>query len=121
MEKLTIHVKNWLHREGRGSVTSCLLRPEDGKRCCLGIYLEDNCGVSPDVLCDIATPDMLPHDILGRLPKWLLIHRNNTRLAEALMSANDQVEERDEAETRALVQKLFAEADVEVEFIEELT
>jgi hypothetical protein len=117
MEKLIIPVANWLHREG--GAASALLRPEDGKRCCLGIYLEDNCGISPVFLSNTAAPDLLPDPILAKLPRWLTIHRNNTALAEALMSANDdEDDEGDEETTRENVRALFATADIEVEFCE---
>lgn len=111
-EKLIINTKTWLHREGGG--VSILLRKGDGQRCCLGIYLQDNCGVSPDVLRGISSPDLLPVSLRDTLPDWLMGRdRFNTVITEDLMSANDRTDST-EADVREEIRRLFAKVEVEV-------
>ena len=119
-EKLIINVNTWLHREGAG--VSSLLRTKDGKRCCLGIYLQDNCGISPSHLRGVSSPD-LTRVPLDTLPPWLLERREedqafNSPLVEKLMSVNDERESLEEA-TRAEIKQLFAQANIDVEYVEE--
>ena len=116
-EKLTINPAIWLHREG--AHVSYLLRASDGKRCCLGIYLQDNCGISPDLLQGQGSPRQLPKSIRETLPDWLsCLSDNNTPLVERLMAAND-IPTTGERVARLDISSLFAEVGVEVEFTEE--
>ena len=119
-EKLFINPATWLHREG--GAKSFLLRASDGKQCCLGIYLQDNCGVNPDVLLGVSSPDLLPDGLAGTLPDWLArepIGHLNSDLVGELMDENDRVDS-SEASVRKGITRLFAQADIEVEFVSEV-
>ena len=117
-EKLIIPVSGWLHREG--SSDSFLLRKADGKRCCLGIYLQDNCGVSPDLLQGQSSPQQLPGDIIEKLPAWLSYPSDdNFEFLERVMVVNDTLAIPSERDTRLAISSFFAEVGVEVEFTEE--
>ena len=112
-EKLIINTKMWLHREG--AAPSLLLRTLDGKRCCLGIYLQDNCGVSPDFLRGVLSPGLLPESVA--LPDWMIIEDINFTLVEKMMTVNDDANLTEE-EVRAQIMQLFAEADIDVEYVD---
>ena len=116
-EKLTINTATWLHREGGG--TSSLFRATDGKRCCLGFYLQDNCGVSPAQLQGFSSPDMLPASLRRTLPAWLIMSGSdyNTPLVEKLMTANDERESLEEA-TREAIRELFAQVNIDVKYVD---
>lgn len=116
MEKLIIDPSTWIRREG--GAHSFLLRKGDGKRCCLGIYLQDNCGVSPDVLRGLAAPEYIDASLRSLLPRWLVSHNKSTRLAEKMMSVNDD-DGLTEDEVRAEIQQLFSQVDIDVEFTKE--
>lgn len=81
---------------------SRLLRREDGKRCCVGIYLKA-CGMSDSQLLDLTTADQL----VGLLPveaQWL--QRNGVNLP--LYQLNDSVS----------IIKASREAQIATEFAE---
>ena len=63
MTELVIDRKVWLR--GEGGEKSLLLRPEDGKMCCLGIYLKQ-CGMPDSLLRGRANPTQLT-----TAPTWL--------------------------------------------------
>src|SRR5688572_2085074 len=70
VKKFQISLAKWLR--GEGSDHSSLLRPIDGKQCCVGFYLEA-CGISRDLLYDKLTA----HGIArrggrGDVPSWLV-------------------------------------------------
>lgn len=118
-EKLIIPTASWLHREGGGS--SYLLREKDGKRCCLGIYLEDNCGVSPDMLRGgVSSPVLLNRATLETLPTWLVRRGCNMSIAEEMMQVNDDDSPSNEDQVRGEIKRLFAKVDIEVVFVDEM-
>lgn len=114
--KLTIDRSRWLR--GEGSVVSRLLRPADGKMCCLGFY-GLAMGANPDALLDVTAPqvarDLAPFAALiehdERAACWPTVTCGN------LMCDND--DEHTTAEDReARLTKYFAEIGVEVEFVD---
>lgn len=53
-KQLVIDRSIWLH--GEGVEDSMLLRPSDGKMCCIGIYLHTVCGVPKEELREVRMP-----------------------------------------------------------------
>lgn len=117
-EKLIIDVKTWLHREG--GEMSKLLRNGDGKRCCMGIYLQNNHGVKPDDMLHVACPSFLDPRIKKHLPHWLFdpVLEQDSQAVCFLMRANDDLDASEE-DTRGNISRLFAEVGVDVGFVEE--
>ena len=115
-EKLIIPVSGWLHSEGASD--SFLLRTKDGKRCCLGIYLQDNYGISPAHLQGRSSPSQLPEAIKENLPAWLFCSSTDSDLVERLMVANDTPTIPSERGVRLAIASFFAEVGVAVEFTE---
>lgn len=115
MRKLTIDRSVWL----RGAADSYLLR-EDGKRCCVGIYL-GACGVSDEQLFKRCTAfSVSVFDDEAEFPqeaRWTLDDvYNNSDTAMKLYRTNDDLSlSAEQRETR--VRELFAEQDIEVEFV----
>lgn len=126
MTKLTIDRKEWLR--GEGSDASSLLRKSDGKKCCLGFhalqlgYTEEQIGslASPPNLVfrtreDRYNADGAPHSILVYRDSHVF-RSGPTPLCARLMMVNDEPD-RPDAEREAELTTLFAEADIEVEFV----
>jgi len=125
--KLIIDRSIWYR--GRGSRGSRLLRLQDGRRCCLGIYL-GALGVADEALNDTPTPDTLDVHVIKNMPAamWLFdwAHNSDLRtvrgvspllslLCKRLLTVNDDshIAER-QREDR--VQRLFATAGITVTF-----
>jgi len=117
MKKLTIKRSEWLHGEGPGA--SYLLRPTDGKKCCLGILATD-CGATDEQILDKKSPADC------RNIKWvdgLLQGQESNDLSDQItntcvniMSWNDALciyESRREE----ILTKYFQLIDIEVEFV----
>ena len=81
--ELIIDREIWL----RGETDSYLMRESDGKKCCLGIYLE-SCGVDSNSLKQITDAPALPVE-LPEQAGWLMDGNVNSDLGAHLMSAND--------------------------------
>lgn len=127
--EFTIDRDKWLRGEGHSA--SKLLRPSDGKMCCLGMYLLA-CGLTPEEIQDQDAPgdvawnatrvDGMPRRPIwneGKL-SWLLKDNANdcSETCVQLMSANDDqrrfVEETNREEK---VAELFAKEGITVHFI----
>jgi hypothetical protein len=112
--KLTIDRNTWLR--GEGSVVSRLLRKDDGKKCCLGFYM-NACGVSDSKIEDVRLPSEL--DDIPSEAAWL-VEKNIKNLGMAspiafnLMLYNDAFSQFGREEE---ITKIFKEAGVEVEFV----
>jgi hypothetical protein len=110
--KLVIDRNVWLRGEGQG--WSYLLRPGDGKMCCVGIFLEA-CGVSREVLRGTKTANQARrnHDAheVEKIPDWM----DNTNAGFLYDDNDDRLMSEDERERR--VARRFAGQGVEVEFI----
>lgn len=127
INEFTIDRSMWLR--GREPGGSYLLREIDGKRCCLGFYLEA-CGVPDDQLRGYAAPgsvyrnraeyrDLVPKWLIG--PPWHRLSDDpadavNSITAQYLMEVNDATDSTD-AEREALIAKTFADHGVEVHFV----
>lgn len=128
MKKLVIDRQRWLRGEGGGS--SALLRPSDCKMCCLGFYclLE---GLDEEQIKNIGMPSELILEVVEDHPslsplvrvreEWdedgaLVPVKDDTDVCNALATANDD-EKLDAAEREAKIISLFAQIDIEVEFI----
>ena len=136
--KLTIDRSKWL----RGEANSCLLRPSDGKMCCLGFYAL-SVGLSPEKITDISTPVGIPLDSIYETRsqlwgegKWLFVPTNalafltnaytNSRTyggqestsadSSDLMKYNDCPNLNPNIREER-IKEIFAKHDVEVEFI----
>lgn len=110
MKKLTIDRKIWLR--GEGSVRSKLLRPEDQKRCCIGIYLE-SCSVPKETLLNKGTYYGIAQwgVLLPEETAWL-----HSYVAQAFYTTNDDQTLTEEEREQKLT-ALFAGQGIEVEFI----
>ena len=114
----TIDVDKWLR--GKGSINSYLLRPEDGRQCCIGLYLTA-CGIPDEVLnlkraagtisCD------LPNDAL-----WLMDSSMDgdidSDIAEIFYYDNDS-QQLTESERRTRIRRQFSLAGIQVLFSDE--
>ena len=112
--KLVIDRKVWLR--GEGDAVSRLLRPEDQKMCCVGIYGKA-LGLPDKVLEDVTTATGWGGTTVW--PDWVLEECHTlgktTDIAEVYVT-NDEMDFNDrERETRLTL--LFAKHGVEVEFI----
>lgn len=125
--KLVISRKKWLR--GEGSAESYLLRVDDRKMCCIGIYLNE-LGVDVSELegngsaCNIA--DRRGINFLPEEARWLVNiplkngnrSAHNTSIAADLMHINDEKQNlttEDKREQR--IKELFAIQGIEVEFV----
>ena len=121
--KLTISRSIWL----RGTEDSYLLHPENGQRCCVGIYLEA-LGMPDDTLRSQASAAALTQQRevnnrtvtdLTPLPKsarWLVTqHGSHTEAASDLYETNDYPGS-DESDREAEIARLFAQQGIAVEF-----
>ncbi len=116
--KFIIDRNKWLR--GEGSTASCLLRPEDGKMCCLGLFLK-SLGSSDESLKDLSTPaDIDPTNSV--VPEWLVCHspyRPNgigcPADVSSIMDANDNMDLSEDYREH-LVEKFFASKGIEVVF-----
>jgi hypothetical protein len=111
--KLVIDRNKWLRGEGHGE--SYLLRKSDGKMCCLGFY-GIACGIPQSMLVDVTTPSSV-HDSFNSWGdgQWLL---SRWRHCESLMDTND-LEIIDDNKREKYIAAIFAEHDVQVEFVGE--
>lgn len=129
MIKLIIEREFWLR--GEGSLDSRLLRPSDGKMCCLGYYGK-LCGLTTDQIKDIESPQTIePTQVDDGFsvkavwvnPKqqgeWLFMDDNASIPSvdcENLMVNNDDEDITDTVREQ-LISKTFAKHDIEVQFI----
>lgn len=110
--KLTIDRTKWLR--GEGSRPSKLLRPEDGKMCCVGFYCLAN-GIPEAKISNEAWPgtdwSLIPS------MQWLVApYIIQSKMEQNLSWLND-TQEITEDERELLIAELFAKHDVEVRFI----
>lgn len=108
--KLVIERESWLR--GEGSDASELLRPGDGKMCCLGFY-GLACGYLPEDLERLKTPASLLD--ASKWPAWLLEFPHVTRECARLMSVNDNPDCTSSEREEEIIRR-FAAYGVEVEF-----
>ena len=121
MMKLIIDRDIWLRGEGSG--WSYLLRKEDEKMCCLGIYLKE-CGVSSEKLLDMTSPCQLVK-IIPPEAEWLIDKSLGIDSMDTcdLMGFNDRrkkkIEKEDEKEDEReeKIAHIFAKHNIEVEFV----
>lgn len=111
MKELVIDRKVWLRGEGTGK--SKLLRVDDGKRCCVGIYLATLGAGDGDLReCALASEVRLPEKA-----GWLVnANGNDTQAAHALYRANDLDMPPGQNREQA-VAALFAEHGIAVKFV----
>lgn len=112
--------KIWLR--GEGSERSALLRAEDGKMCCLGIFL-DKCGVPRGRLKGAANPmdPFRPQQDLNDVPKpaQCLFDKGSLRSQVFnLMGINDAVGEVSEGVREERIAQEFADIGVRVTFVD---
>lgn len=112
--KVTIDRSKWLR--GEGAAKSHLLRPTDGKMCCLG-FLSLACGLTEDEIRGCDTPvdtrkyDKFPAELLRQTEYgWV-----DTLFSDRLMEINDR-EGYPEEEREAELTQLFKSIGIELEF-----
>lgn len=120
MKAFTIDRSKWLRGEGDGD--SALLRPRDGKMCCLGFYLE-SCGLTPAQLEGRDAPSEVVN--APESAEWLYDSAGALRLQHKrvqsdvcmqLMDINDS-ESEDAEDREAFITKAFAEQGIKVTFV----
>jgi hypothetical protein len=114
VKSFTIDRAIWLHGEGSGN--SYLLRPFDGKMCCLGHYLKA-VGVEDEAITSVDTPSDLPFEIQKEIPSWLM---GGCRIevspeCQKLMIDNDDTTD-PRGEKEAAIIAGFKEVGIEVTF-----
>lgn len=116
--KLIIDRQTWLRGEGWDD--SFLLRPEDGKMCCLG-FLSDQCGVPLKAISDAQTPVDLSAIHRSLLPEFLFRELEDDRDVHSkecmeLMQINDN-QNLDPKEREDKLTEVFTANGIEVQFI----
>ena len=111
MEHHTFEIdrREWLR--GEGTERSALCRSSDGKKCCVGIYLE-SLGVPIDRMLDVSNANF----VAVRLPEsaqWLIRGLTATPVARTLYRTNDEKEVPDR---EAEIVRQFAANGVTVTF-----
>jgi len=124
--KFTIPRDKWLR--GEGGLVSRLLRPRDGKMCCLG-HFGLACGLSSEMIEDRSNPIEIITDI-NPPDAWTQKNNNSAFLfasfrdslnfplstdCSTLMEVNDDKSISDEDRERAIV-NIFSAHEIEVEF-----
>ena len=113
VKKFTIPRKKWLR--GEGGDNSRLLRPFDGKMCCLGIYLS-KVGFGVGSLSDESSPHHVGGIVGVEACDWLLSgSKDDSKLADSLMVANDN-KLMSEEDREADVAEYFKQAGITVKF-----
>jgi len=114
--KLVIDRSKWLR--GEGDMQSRLIRPSDGKMCCLGFY-GLALGVSRDAMLDRSTPAQAMRKGGDQFPPWTEAVQglDEVNVCARLMSENDTVE-LSAAERERRITELFALRGVEVVFVD---
>ena len=114
--KLVINREKWYR--GAGSYESKLLRPSDGKMCCLGFYCME-LGYKKEQISGAGTPASSFLDPIKR-PDWLVNNDGKGPLVSGscaqLITTNDD-EYISEKEREAAITAEFGENGVEVEFV----
>lgn len=105
---LRIPRREWLR--GEGSDESYLYREEDGKKCCVGIYLE-GCGVPLDELAQVSVANEIEDYVIPVEASWLL--EDSDLVERELYSQNDNEDLTEEAR-EAIIRESFAKHGVEV-------
>lgn len=113
MTKFVLDVPRWLH--GEGTRKSFLHRASDDKQCCVGLYLEDVCGIARETLTENKTVFALKRPrLFDPRIKWLID-------AGGIYSANDAYLLSD-VERRETLKRYFADlGDVELIFSDEVS
>lgn len=115
--KFTIDRSKWIRGKDRGM--SYLLRPADGKRCCVGFYLQA-CGLTDEQLSNRCYADSydqnLRKDDLPAGTEWLHISRSKEG-GDSVYYVNDDME-LTETEREERIAARFAREGHEVEFVD---
>jgi hypothetical protein len=109
--KLVIDRSKWLRAEGADE--SRLLRPNDGKMCCLGFF-GLACGLEEDDLADMSVPGDVSSLAKSRWPDWLTA----CSIVSGRAPQDDLMEENDTDANERTIAEIFAEHGVEVEFVD---
>jgi hypothetical protein len=114
VKSFTIDRATWLHGEGPGN--SFLLRPFDGKMCCLGHYLKA-VGVEDEAIASVDAPLNLPFEIQKEIPSWLLggFRTEVSPTCQKLMIDNDDTTD-SRGEKEAAIIAGFKAVGIEVTF-----
>jgi hypothetical protein len=124
MKKLTIKRSEWLR--GEGFTASKLLRPEDGKKCCLGVLSLQLLGATEDQIKGVDAPARVPEiswpegfirpmPHLDGAPSAVRYMHNSD--CEHLMEINDNRAMSD-VEREFLLVENFQKFGIDVEFVD---
>ncbi len=118
--KFVIDRNKWLR--GEGAPRSFLLRSDDQKMCCLGIFLKA-LGATDESLCNTQTPADMPCN-RSVIPDWMfrantLLHEHPQNAEELyrLMETNDDLNLSD-YERELAIEQFFVSKGIDVEFVE---
>lgn len=100
----------WLR--GEGAIESALLRPRDGKRCCVGIYARA-CGVGDNAIANFFWPG--DRDCESNMCGWVLPGSHWLHQVDGLVTANDSIY-LDESEREHHIARIFADHGITVTF-----
>lgn len=123
--KFTVTRHNWLR--GEGGDDSRLLRPEDGKMCCLG-HISLQCGITQDEIMNVLAPAGIIDEAWGLFPEPLRPMKrpyrginktwnDNSGLAHVMMGLNDDETITDEDREHRLKQ-IAASRGIKLEFVD---
>lgn len=112
MHELVIDRRVWFR--GEGASASRLLRFEDGKRCCVGIYLQ-SLGTPDNVMCDVMTAKDLQ---VPPEAEWLHFNDKIDHGVDMLYEINDDTDSPTEACRETKIAEEFAKHDVSVKFVD---
>jgi hypothetical protein len=124
MKNLVINRKNWLR--GEGGDVSFLKREEDGKMCCLGMYL-NQCRVPQGDMIDVQVPCSLEFKTIPKQAKWMIDDNyeasplcnslmNTSPLCNSLMNTNDD-QKINEGKREKIISEKFSKAGIKVTFV----
>ena len=108
--EFTVDRKTWWR--GKGGAGSRLMRPEDGKKCCIGFFAHQICGLKKDELEECP---YLPTEAQIKLG----LHADpfsSTIASQSIYRTNDEIDMSDEIREEKLT-KLFAQHGYAVRFI----
>jgi len=112
-KKFRVNRKEWLR--GKGSHDSCLLREEDGQKCCLGFYALAK-GINKKHILDVSSPgEMLPRKSGGNMIPELSDSGGDNAFCTELMMINDDEKLSDKVREKRLKQ-VFKTLGVVAEF-----
>jgi len=117
-----INRAKWLHgevNERSAENNSVLLRPEDGKMCCLGFFAKSVCQLkNKDIesIGDLELEILKNSNLKNKFPKWFFEKYGLSADAWSLMEAND-IFSLEDLVRENIIQTLFKKHNIDVKFV----